>query len=591
MKKIIFTIIFVSSSLLAFMQGSNNVIMQAMKDELNRNMEQLMLENLEKPFYIAYTMGDIELTYIGASLGSIINYKTDKLRTQNTNLLVGDYQRANNNYIDANVLYRRSPSVDVPIDDDYIGLRKVFWKTGDSEYKFAASQFQSKLSAINNQNIPEEDLNIADFLKADSVTIEISESDFSYNINEWKDIARDVSAVFLDFPKIMESHVSIYFYNIYINFYNSEGSKLSYPLTYAAVLITAETLAEDGQRIFDHIHHYSVEPDGLPKLQKLKKHAGFIAEKLTDMITAPVFDDYYIGPVLLEEQAVSEYFLSRVFNTPTSLVARRVPVFQNERIKSIIGERGERNRLELRHDRRIMDRSITIVSDPLISEYNNIKLVGHYPVDAEAVVPEKTVLVENGILRNFISNRVPNKVSNQSNGSRRIALRNRNISEQTAPGVIFVSSDNVMSDEDLKSELIRIAKYEDLDYALIVRKFEYSVSERTFESRSSVSSDIMSRPIYIYRVDLNDGSEQILRGAEISGLNIRSLNRIVACSKDQFVYNAMISQFSQYSNPGFFHGIPSSIINPAGILFREVEVRQASFSTQRPPAVKSPLAQ
>lgn len=577
-------------SLFAYMQDNNNVIMQAMKDELNRNIEQLRLENLDDPFYIAFTLGDVELTYVGASLGSIINYKTEKFRTQNTDLLVGDYQRAGNNYIDANVLYRRSPSVDVPIDDDYTGIRKVFWKTADSEYKFAASQLQSKISAINNQNIPEKELKIPDFLKQDAVTIEISGQNLSYDINAWKKIARDVSAVFINFPEIMESHVSVYFYNAYINFYNSEGSELRYPLTYAAVLITAETLAEDGQKIFDHIHHYSVDPDRLPELEELKKHAGFIAGKLTELRTAPVFNDYYIGPVLLQEQAVSEYFLSRVFNAPTGLVARRVPIFQNERIKSVLGERGERNRLELRHNRRIMDRSITIVSDPLVSEYNNIKLVGHYPVDAEAVVPKRTVLVEEGILKNFLTNRVPNQISEQSNGSRRIALRHRNISGQTAPGVIFVSSDNIMSDHELKNELIRIAKYEDLDYALIVRKFEYSVSERTFESRSVVSGDVMSTPVYIYKVDLNDGSEQILRGAEIEGLNIRSLNRIVACSDNEFVYNAKLSQFSQFSNRGFFHGIPVSVINPAGILFQEVEVRQASFSTQRPPVVRSPLA-
>lgn len=591
MKKLVITNLIAMVSLFAFAQNENEIVMKAMKSEMQRNIEQLKLENLKNPFYIAYTAGDIELTYIGASLGSITGYSNDKLRTQNTNLLVGDYQRTNNNFFDANVLYRWGSRISVPVDNDYYGIRRTFWKSSDEEYKFAAEVYESKISAINNQNLSQEDLDLADFSKSKAITKKIPENNTEIDVDKWKNIAKDVSAVFIEYDNIIDSDVSLYFYNTYVNFYNSEKSEISYPLTYAVILITAETLSESGERLFDHIHYYATSPDDLPDLKKLKKDAEFTAEKLTKLQNAPVFEDYYSGPVLIMEQAVPEYFIQQVFDGTNSLLARRRPILQNEQIGMAAGSRAKGNRLELRMNRRIMDRSITIKSNPLLQKYNNIKLFGHYPVDAEGVVPKETVLVKEGILNSFLTNRIPTKTSNESNGSERIAIQNKNFGERIAPGVIFASSTNTKTEDELKKELIRIAKDEDMDYAIIIRKFEYPVSERTHETRSwqEPEETKMTRPLYIYKVNLEDGSEELIRGAEVSGLNIRSLNRIIGTSEKEYVYNGMKSVYHQMSNKGFFHGIPVSIICPDAILFREVEIQQETSSKRRLPVVDSPL--
>lgn len=593
MKKAILSISIIISSVLVFSQQYNDKILDAMQSELKRNVEQLKLESLQSPFYIAYTLGDSELTYIGATLGSITNSNSERFRSQNTDLLVGSYQRANNNYIDANILYQRPTRIQIPLDDSYLGIRKAFWKVSDREYKSVAEHFESKISSINNQNISQAELDIPDFSMSDSFEKHIPAEELFYDKEEWENIAREVSSAFSDYDNIMDSHVSIYFYNTLIYFHNSEQTATTYPLTYAAILITAETLSNEGERIFDHIHYYATKPNELPKKSELKKSAKYIADQLTKIQNTESFEDYYAGPVLIQEQAVSQFVTQQVFGPPNSLLAKRRPITQNEQIQTAAGQRAIGNRLELRMNRRIIDRSLSIESNPLLTEYNGTNLIGHYPVDAEGVIPKEKTLVKDGILTNFLTCRIPTRTHSQSNGSNRIAIHNKNIMQKLAPGVIHINSNEQKTEQELKDELIRIAKDEDLDYAIIIRKFEYEVSERTHASRSfNRSEDVkMTRPLYIYKVNLEDGSEELIRGAEVSGLNIRSLNRIVGVDDQQYVFNGMTSLYSNLSNKGFFHGIPVSIISPKSILFRELEIQVDDMSKRRQPVVNSPLSE
>ena len=51
--------------------AADDVVMKAMSDELARSMEKLRLPNLEKPYFIAYRVDDVESTNISATLGQL----------------------------------------------------------------------------------------------------------------------------------------------------------------------------------------------------------------------------------------------------------------------------------------------------------------------------------------------------------------------------------------------------------------------------------------------------------------------------------------------------------------------------------------
>jgi len=88
----------------------------------------------------------------------------------------------------------------------------------------------------------------------------------------------------------------------------------------------------------------------------------------------------------------------------------------------------------------------------------------------------------------------------------------------------------------------------------------------------------VSRPVYIYRISVKDGKEELVRSAKISDLSLKSFKRIVGVSSEKQVYNTLLKgkggrYYSWRSNFDLF-GIPSSFIVPQAIIFQELEVEK-----------------
>lgn len=52
--------------------GADDVVMRAMRDELERSMRKLQLENLQKPYFVAYRAVEIQNCNISASFGALL---------------------------------------------------------------------------------------------------------------------------------------------------------------------------------------------------------------------------------------------------------------------------------------------------------------------------------------------------------------------------------------------------------------------------------------------------------------------------------------------------------------------------------------
>ena len=81
-----------------FGQSSDSVIFSAMRDELKRNIEQLSADVYEKPFFIAYSIADINNTVINASLGALNGSETRKYKDWQVRVMVGDYEINDENF-------------------------------------------------------------------------------------------------------------------------------------------------------------------------------------------------------------------------------------------------------------------------------------------------------------------------------------------------------------------------------------------------------------------------------------------------------------------------------------------------------------
>ena len=95
----VMSIIFIATNLFCQI-NPDEVIKKAMKDEMSRNMENLNLEGLEKPFFISYTISDAKTLYISSTLGAVISSIEKPYRKHKVRVLVGDYKQSNENFIE-----------------------------------------------------------------------------------------------------------------------------------------------------------------------------------------------------------------------------------------------------------------------------------------------------------------------------------------------------------------------------------------------------------------------------------------------------------------------------------------------------------
>ncbi len=133
-------------------RSTRDTIFRAMKDELNRNMNGLHLENMERPFFISYTIHDKSTVEILASLGAIISSEDSRNRSSIVRVMVGDYSLNDENFSDFSFKYSSSmigSSGQTPIEDDYDGIRRALWVSTDNVYKNAAELFEHKKAAEN----------------------------------------------------------------------------------------------------------------------------------------------------------------------------------------------------------------------------------------------------------------------------------------------------------------------------------------------------------------------------------------------------------------------------------------------------------
>lgn len=607
MKKIKLSIIIFISLIIALpnnilAQTTDEIILKAMRDELKRNMNNLALEDLKRPFFISYDISDAKVLAIKSSLGALVSSEQLPVRRHNVRVLVGDYSLDNENFFNLNASLERYGSETIPLDDDYLGIRRALWLATDLSYKSAAETYQAKVSAIQQQNLSEDIANLPDFAKAQKLIKYLDARRLNFDKAKWEQVANQLSTIFKDYPKIFSSYVTVYFIEAQAYLVNSEGTETKCPITLAAIQVNAFTQADDGEPLLDHVLFYGLSPDDLPSLKEMASQIKSMADNLTALRSAPVFDESYSGPVLFEGQAVAEVFAQRLFTGTAGLNASRKPIYSDTRLAMLSGKT-----MDSEIDKKIIAKDISIKATPFRNNFNGTPLIGNFAVDAEGVEPPKElILVENGTLKTLLNGRTPNPKVKESNGHKRYVLQNDGLESSVAPGVIEISTSEGMTEKQLKEKLLEKAKEEGLEYAIIVRKIKSPNSgvEEQLDLSSIVSvassggkESSISKPIYVYKIYVDNGREELVRTTELGGISVSSLKKIMGTSKNQFAYNTILNTSQGgISSLVFFivsnieesvsvNGVPASFIVPNAVLFEELEVSKE----KRPVTVKLPI--
>ena len=103
-------------------------------------------------------------------------------------------------------------------------------------------------------------------------------------------------------------------------------------------------------------------------------------------------------------------------------------------------------------------------------------------------------------------------------------------------------------------------------------------------------------PLLVYRVNVDDGHEELVRGAILSGLTARNLRTMLGIGNDNTVFSYAQSQDAEIAGTalGAFGsaegGVPSTVVAPS-LLLEEVEVHGPHGEPRRMPLVPPPPLQ
>jgi hypothetical protein len=527
-------------------QPANAIILEAIKKEVNRGLNSLKMDGLQAPFFISYSIGDVRQLLVSAAHGSLANSDLSHYRTSNARLLMGDYQCTDENFqgtTGGTSGYDGTPT----LDNDERGIRYTIWKDLDAIYKSASETYEQKLATIKQLNIPAKDLELPDWDKTPVVKRHnFLKAVLDFDQKRYEEYTRSVSAVFNEYPEILQSNLAVQLIDASIYFYNTEGSELTFPLAFIYITASAAGKTADGEDVSNSIDFVYASSDELPPAETMQAECRLLATQLIEEIRAPKLKDAYSGPVLFESLAVPAIFYAGFFGNDLSLIAQRKPL-------TTTGFSYGGNGIEEMMGKRITAHEISIEDLTGTPEYQGRKVLGYAPVDGQGVVPpSRLVLVENGILVSLLSDRIPTPKVPHSNGH---ALMGANLASAINPGVIRLSDTRTKHHTELKKELLERAKQEGYDHAYIVRQIAGSY------------------PNALYRVNLSDGSEQRVRSAEINNLDSQVFKRIIGVSNKELIYNTVA-------------GNMLTIITPDAILFDDMQIQSDRIDNFK----KAPLA-
>lgn len=529
-------------------------VMKAMNDELQRSVAELQFKDLEKPYFIQYVILDREQYRAEATFGGLTASNNDRTRLLLAQVRVGDYEFDNSEFIAQG--FQGAPQSGVLsttiIDDDYDGVRHSLWLSTDAAYKQSVEQLARKRAFVQNKVRDEQ---IPDFSMEAAVTSLGSRGLLAFDKTLWEKRLREWSAIFRDFPGIQESSVSLRALVINKYLVNSEGTRTLQPSMIVTLEVQARTEASDGMRLVHTVPFNAASFEQLPSKQNIDDAIRRMAGDLTALRSAPLFSKDYSGPVLLTGQASAEMF-ARVL--APNLSGQRFPLSEREQGPTNFSELTERM------NRPVLPPFISVFDDPAQRQIGNQELIGHYQVDDQGVPAQRVSLIEEGVLRTLLMSRRPTKEMPRSNGHGRSGFPGR---ETAQIGNLFIQSNEGKSYDELKQELIKSCKREQLQFCLIIKALSP-------DFRSPVGV-----PVLTYKVYVDDGREELVRGASASAIPIRSLRQIEAVGNDTFVANRLSGSADVPT--------PTSIVAPS-VLLEEMDLKRPSTTQQKPSLLTHP---
>jgi TldD protein len=528
-----------------------DVLLQAMQHELQRASTSLAKSD-PAPYYLSYSVTDVDGTTIAGTGGGLIISTSLHRRVADVMMRVGSSALDN-----THSQSRPSGIISgtLPLRDDPDAIARVLWLLTDREYEQASAAF---LRVKTNQAVQsaEEDKS-PDFSQETPQTYAGAASvNAARDVKPWEDRIRKVSAGFLKYPEVYSSMALLQDSSSRSYLATSEGAALEQSSATARLVIQGETRSDDGMDLLRVETFQAASPNQLPSESELLAKVDKIAADLKALRAAPAAEPY-AGPAMLSGRAAAVFF------------------------HEVLGHRleGHRQRDEKegqtftkKVNQQVLPTFLSVVDDPTLKELNGVKLAGTYDYDDEGVPAQRVNAVDNGILKNFLMSRMPITNFDHSNGHGR---RQPGLMPTGRQGNLIVTSTKTVKDSELRQKFIDEIKRQGKPYGLYFEDIQggFTLTTRALPQAFQVV------PVMVWRVYPDGRPDELVRGVDIVGTPLLSLNTIMLTGDTLQVFNGICGAESGQ--------IPVAAAAPA-MLFSEIEVQKRAKGTQRPPILAPP---
>jgi PmbA/TldA metallopeptidase C-terminal domain len=515
--------------------ASDDVVLAAMRAELDRSKSQLKMENVPAPYYIEYRVYDVDQYSAEASFGALRADIRLRLRILRVVVRVGDYKQ--DSYFG-----QGQGTVDyMPVEDDTQALRHQLWLATDRAYKAAAESLTAKQAQLKQLTV---DQPVDDFAHADPVQSIGPLATLEIDPEPWKRMIQDASNLYKGDPAIESFDAGLSFRAVNRYLVNSEGTTVRSGQKLYEMTMATTTQAADGMSLGRSAGFNVANMKDLPSATDFVARATKLAGSLRELRDVPLADEEYRGPVLFSADAASAIF--------TDLIGENVLGYKPE-----LGKNSRTTgAFAANYKTRVLPDFLSVVDDPTLSSYRGQALLGQYAIDDEGVPAQRVSLIEKGVLVNFVIGREPIRDFPTSNGHGRARIPTNGPGPSL--GNLIVTASEPLSKEAMKEKLIDLCRQRDLPYGYYVD---------TFGPRFT--------PRLLYKVWTKDGHEELVRGGAFGDLDLRALRSdLIAAGDDVHVENQMLN-------------IPHSIVAPS-ILFDELEVKRANQNKEKLPEYPAP---
>lgn len=532
-------------------------VLDVMEKEIKRSVKKLAKAR-PPVYFLSYQITQWDSSYISSTLGALSFGTSGRNNYLEVEARVGSRQMDNTRQLKSTdsipeVYFEGEYS---PLAQNPKALQTILWTNTEKAVKAAQENFlkvQTNAQTASARSDDSDDFSAP--LSTPSRDYETVNKPF-VNEDKWARQLNEYSLLFKGYDFIFSSSVSLSVSADNVYFVNSEGAKLKKGRVLARLMYSLSTRNKDGMEMERDMFYDGFSLDQMPSPAKVKEDILKSIEELKALQNAPVADPFH-GPVILKNRATGVFF--------HEILGHRLEGHRQKNDdfgQTFTGKVGQQ----------IVSPIISVYDDPTMQTFNGVPLRGYYKYDDEGVPSQKVALIEDGVLKNFLMGRSPIKGFAQSNGHGRKSVFYKPVSRM---GVTVVKAKETVPFAELRQKLVEEIKRQNKPYGLIIEDISGGFTNTDTYSPQAFKV----QPLLVYKVYPDGKPDEIIRGADIVGTPLVSLNKIIAAADDYDIFNGFCGAESGR--------VPVSAIAPS-LLISELEVEKVNKTYEGLPLLAPP---